>query len=171
MRNVCAVRTLTGETGGVVTQAAMNESASGVVVNVKTKKAEVEGLDLSFYDSQAWVYDGNGNHVVKYSLLKNGTIECWTKGYFPEYDAEKDILSTTDNAWVKLPFAGEDKTKYKDVYEEPKLEYALAECYDKKTGTWDWGTKNDYATIDKKGKIKITGLPPYQTYKDEDGYG
>lgn len=166
VRNVCAVRTLTDGTGGVITQAAMNGSASGVVVNVKTKKAEVEDLDLSFYDSQAWVYDGNDNHVVKYSLLKNGTIECWTEGSFPEYDKEKDILSSTNNMWVKLPFAGQDKANYKDIYEEPKLEYALDECYDKKTGTWGWGTKNDYASIDKKGKIKITGLPPYDEYKD-----
>lgn len=158
VRNVCAVRTLTDGTGGVVTQAAMNESASGVVVNVKTKKAEVEWLDLTFYDSKAWVYDENGNHVVKYSLLKNGTIECWTEGAFSEV-LEGDKLSSDDRVWIKLPFAGEDKTKYKDVYEEPKLEYALAECYDKKTGTWGWGTKNDYATIDKKGKIKITGFP------------
>ena len=68
-----------------------------------------------------------------------------------------------DQIEIPLPFAGEDKAKYKDVYEEPKLEYALAKCYDKKTDTWGWGTKNDYASIDKKGKIKFTGIP-----RDED---
>ncbi len=99
VRNVCAVRTLTDGTGGVVTQAAMNESA----VDPAADRA--------------------------------------------------------DQIEIPLPFAGEDKAKYKDVYEEPKLEYALAKCYDKKTDTWGWGTKNDYASIDKKGKIKFTGIP------------
>ena len=99
VRSVCAVRTLTDGTGGVVTQAAMNESA----VDPAADRA--------------------------------------------------------DQIEIPLPFAGEDKAKYKDVYEEPKLEYALAKCYDKKTDTWGWGTKNDYASIDKKGKIKFTGIP------------
>lgn len=99
VRNVCAVRTFTDGTGGVVTQAAMNESA----VDPAADRA--------------------------------------------------------DQIEIPLPFAGEDKAKYKDVYEEPKLEYALAKCYDKKTDTWGWGTKNDYASIDKKGKIKFTGIP------------
>lgn len=99
VRNVCAVRTLTDGTGGVVTQAAMNESA----VDPAADRA--------------------------------------------------------DQIEIPLPFAGEDKAKYEDVYEEPKLEYALAKCYDKKTDTWGWGTKNDYASIDKKGKIKFTGIP------------
>ncbi len=103
VRNVCAVRTFTDGTGGVVTQAAMNESA----VDPAADRA--------------------------------------------------------DQIEIPLPFAGEDKAKYKDVYEEPKLEYALAKCYDKKTDTWGWGTKNDYASIDKKGKIKFTGIP-----RDED---
>lgn len=155
VRNVCAVRTLSGYEGKpAVTQAAMNESAAGVVVNVKTKKAEVSSLSLSFYDQNAWVYDGNGNHVVQYSKLKNGTIECRTEGAFPElYD--NDDSKYGDNKWIKLPLGKE----YKNDYEEPKLEYALSGCYDKKTGTWGWGTKNDYAGIDKKGKIKITGFP------------
>lgn len=155
VRNVCAVRTLSGYEGKpAVTQAAMNESAAGVVINVKTKKAEVSSLSLSFYDQNAWVYDGNGNHVVQYSKLKNGTIECRTEGAFPElYD--NDDTKSGDNKLIKLPLGKE----YKNDYEEPKLEYALSGCYDKKTGTWGWGTKNDYASIDKKGKIKITGFP------------
>lgn len=155
VRNVCAVRTLSNYEGKpAVTQAAMNESAAGVVINVKTKKAEVSSLSLSFYDQNAWVYDGNGNHVVQYSKLKNGTIECRTEGAFPElYD--NDDTKYGDNKWIKLPLGKE----YKNDYEEPKLEYALSGCYDKKTGTWGWGTKNDYASIDKKGKIKITGFP------------
>ncbi|MDE7179158.1 MAG: Ig-like domain-containing protein [Lachnospiraceae bacterium] len=163
VRNVCAVRTLTDGTGGVVTQAAMNESAAGAVVNVKTKKAEVAGLDLTFYDEKAWTYDTDGRHKIKFSELKNGVVECWVEGAFPEVlDSGKlltDHNNITDKIWLKLPFGKEDKAKYKDVYEEPKLEYALYGCYDKKTGTWGWGTKNDYASIDKKGKIKITGFP------------
>lgn len=161
IRNVCAVRTLSGYAGKpAVTQAAMNESAAGVVLNVKTKKAEVLGLSLSFYDRNAWVYNENGYRVVQYSKLKNGTIECYVQGAFPElYGKNEDDIyqkgSHTDGKWLKLPL-GKD---VKNDYEEPKLEYALGGCYDKKTGTWGWGTKNDYASIDKKGKIKITGLP------------
>lgn len=157
IRNVCAVRTLSGYDGNpAVTQAAMNESAAGVVINVKTKKAEVQGLSLSFYDRNAWVYNENGYHVVQYSKLKNGTIECYVRGAFPElYGDNQDDLKSYDTKWIKLPLGKDDK---KD-YEMPKLEYALSGCYDKKTGTWGWGTKNDYASIDKKGKIKITGLP------------
>lgn len=161
IRNVCAVRTLSGYDGKpAVTQAAMNESAAGVVINVKTKKAEVLGLSLSFYDRNARVYNENGVRVVQYSKLKNGTIECYVQGAFPELygENEDDIYqkgSHTDGKWLKLPL-GKD---VKNDYEEPKLEYALGGCYDKKTGTWGWGTKNDYASIDKKGKIKITGLP------------
>lgn len=161
IRNVCAVRTLSGYAGKpAVTQAAMNESAAGVVLNVKTKKAEVLDLSLSFYDRNAWVYNENGDHVVQYSKLKNGTIECYVQGAFPElYGDNKDDIyqkgSHTDGKWIKLPLGKDDKNDY----EEPKLEYALGDCYDKKTGTWGWGTKNDYASIDKKGKIKITGLP------------
>lgn len=161
VRNVCAVRTLSGYAGKpAVTQAAMNESAAGVVLNVKTKKAEVMDLSLSFYDRNAWVYNENGNHVVQYSKLKNGTIECYVQGAFPElYGDNKDDIyrngTRTDGKYLKLPLGKDDKNDY----EEPKLEYALYGCYDKKTGTWGWGTKNDYASIDKKGKIKITGLP------------
>lgn len=160
VRNVCAVRTLDSAWGGgAVTQAAMNESAAGVVLNVKTKKAEVLDLSLSFYDRNAWVYNENGDHVVQYSKLKNGTIECWTEGAFPElYGDNKDDIykkgTRTDGKWIKLPLGKDDKNDY----EEPKLVYELADCYDKKTGTRGWGTKNDYASIDKKGKIKITGF-------------
>lgn len=161
VRNVCAVRTLTDGTGGVVTQAAMNESAAGAVVNVKTKKAEVAGLYLTFYNPETKKYY-DYDDAVKFSELKNGTVECSIEGAFPEVLDSGKLLTNndddTDKIWLKLPFGKEDKAKYKDVYEEPKLEYALAGCYDKKTGTYGWGTKNDYASIDKKGKIKITGF-------------
>lgn len=170
IRNVCAVRTLGSSYAGkpAVTQAAMNESAAGVVVNVKTKKAEVQSLSLGFYDRNAWVYDGNGNHVVQYSKLKNGTIECRPEGKFPElYGNNKDDLKSGDTKWITLPLGND----FKNDYEEPKLVYELGECYDKKTDTWGWGTKNDYATIDKKGRLKITGVPYWNDYNyDFPGY-
>lgn len=159
VRNVCAVRTLTDGTGGVVTQAAMNESASGAVVNVKTKKAEIEGLDLWVYSEGGWDWDHEGYHRILWlSKVKNGVAQMNPRGLFPE-SAVDPAADRADQIEIPLPFAGEDKAKYKDVYEEPKLEYALAKCYDKKTDTWGWGTKNDYASIDKKGKIKFTGIP------------
>lgn len=159
VRNVCAVRTLSSYYGGgVVTQEAMNLSAAGAVVNVKTKKAEVEDLYLTFYNPETKTYyrDYDGYSVIMFSELKNGTLECSVDGAFPEMLASGELL--TDTIRIKLPFGKEDKAAYKDVYEEPKLEYALSGCYDKKTETTGWGTKNDYASIDKKGKIKITGF-------------
>ncbi len=152
VRNVCAVRTLTDGTGGVVTQAAMNESAAGVVVNAKTKKAEVQALSLMVSSQGGWGYDNDGYHRILWlSKMKNGVAQIMPYGLFPaDYD---------DQVRIALPFAGKDKTDYKNTYEEPKLEYALYHCYDKKTDTWGWGTKNDYASIDKKGKIKFTGIP------------
>lgn len=159
VRNVCAVRTLDSYPGKpAVTQEAMNASVAGVVVNVKTKKAEVKGLSLDFYDAKALVYDWDGNQKIKFSELKNGTLECRTMGIFPEVLGSTNEL-LPEGVGIYIPFGKEDKAKYKDVYEEPKLEYALDDCYDKKTDTWGWGTKNDYASIDKKGKIKITGFP------------
>lgn len=164
VRNVCAVRTLTDGTGGVVTQEAMNASAAGAVVNVKTKKAELAGLDLTFYnpETKTYYYDYENYYKgIKFSELKNGTLECSVEGAFPEVLDSGKLLNNewSDFIWLKLPFGKEDKNKYKNVYEEPKLEYALSGCYDKKTDTYVWGTKNDFASIDKKGKIKITGFP------------
>ncbi|MCM1268555.1 MAG: hypothetical protein NC302_11675 [Bacteroidales bacterium] len=159
VRNVCAVRTLGSEYGyGKITQAAMSESAAGAVLNVKTKKTEVTELSLGFYDEKAWVYDEDGNYVVQYSALKNGTIQCTTYGYFPS-KAKDEYAESGDRVVIQLPFDKAAKAQYKNDYEEPKLEYALKDCYDKKTDTYGWGTKNDYASIDKKGKLKITGFP------------
>lgn len=95
--------------------------------------------------------------------MQNGTIECRTEGRFPElYD--NDDTKSGDYKWIMLPLAKE----YKNDYEEPKLVYELPGCYDKKTGTYGWGTKNDCASIDKKGKIKITGFPQ-RTIEDPEG--
>ncbi|MCM1233311.1 MAG: hypothetical protein NC489_24600 [Ruminococcus flavefaciens] len=158
VRNVCAVRTLGSEYGyGKITQAAMSESAAGAVLNVKTKKTEVTKLDLGFYDEKVWVYDEDGNQVVQYSALKNGTIQCTTYGYFPS-KAKDEYAESGDRVVIQLPFDKAAKAQYKNDYEEPKLEYALW-GYDKKTDTNGWVAKNDYASIDKKGKLKITGFP------------
>lgn len=164
VRNVCAVRTLDSYEGvGAVTQQAMQESASGAIVNVKTKKAEVQDLSLNVYAPQAaWDYD-NGVHAIRwFAGLDKGTLQLNPYGSYPQVTEEggKTVLLTEeeDAVWVGLPFSKDDKATYKDIYEEPKLEYALI-CWNKETGSWSFGTKNEYASIDKKGKIKFTGIP------------
>lgn len=154
VRNVCAVRTLTDGTGGVVTQAAMNESAAGVVVNAKTKKAEVQALDLVPDLSQKGVrYDDyESRYTVELSEINKGTVVCLTEGQFNEILNNGKLAEET--TWIKLPFV--DKN-LKNTYEVPKLEYTINNCWNKKTERYEWGTKNDIASIDKKGNLKVTG--------------
>lgn len=154
VRNVCAVRTLTDGTGGVVTQAAMNESAAGVVVNAKTKKAEVQALDLVPDLSQKGVrYDDyESRYTVELSEINKGTVVCLTEGRFNEILNNGKLAE--EMTWIKLPFV--DKN-LKNTYEVPKLEYTVNNCWNKKTERYEWGTKNDIASIDKKGNLKVTG--------------
>lgn len=154
VRNVCAVRTLTDGTGGVVTQAAMNESAAGVVVNAKTKKAELQALDLVPDLSQKGVRysEDAGRYVVELSEINKGTVVCLTEGRFNEILNNGKLAE--EMTWIKLPFV--DKN-LKNTYEVPKLEYTVNNCWNKKTERYEWGTKNDIASIDKKGNLKVTG--------------
>lgn len=148
VRNACAARTLAD--GSVITKAAVDESAAGAVVNVKTRKTELVGLDFYVFASGGWDYDENGNHRILWlSKVKNRTVQCTPYGYFPAVGADL-AADEGDRVRIALPFKGEDKKKYKDIYEEPKLEYALkfaSESSDK------YAMKNKAASIDKKGKI------------------
>lgn len=155
VRNVCAARTLAD--GSVITKEAVDASAAGTVANMKTRKTEIVGMD--FYVSapqNAWDYDEDGYHrLMWFSGLKNGVVQCTPYGYFPAVGADP-AADENDRIRIAIPFAGDDKKKYKDIYEEPKLEYALkfaSESDDKYT------MKNSAASIDKKGKIKFTGIP------------
>lgn len=164
VRNVCAARTLAD--GSVVTQATVNESAAGTVVSFKTLKSEIAALHINCktvdgvtnvtYPNE-WDYDDDyiGNRIVA-DLSKVATVESVTFGEFftnvkdPSADAE-------DTFYHALPLSDKED---KDYYEEPKLEYAL-EYYNTKTQRYEWGQKNAFASIDKKGKIKLTGVSSY----------
>ncbi|MDE6603678.1 MAG: Ig-like domain-containing protein [Lachnospiraceae bacterium] len=153
VRNVCAARELAD--GSVITKETVDASAAGTAVSFKTLKSEVESLELYLNAPEnAWDYDEEGYHrLMWFSGLKDGTVNCSPYGYFWESELEP-TADASDQLRIALPFAGEDKKKYKDFYEEPKLEYAL-----KLADEDQFTTKNKAASIDKKGKIKFTGIP------------
>lgn len=168
VRNVCAARTLAN--GSVITNETVNASAAGTAVSFKTLKSELTGLKYELDDTAEGVtdisedYDGevwdNGEvsiynaYSIELSKIAKGTIVGTTYGRF--YTMPKDEAADVyDMEWIALPL----KEKLdKNSYENPKLEYTLNECWNKKTQEYEFGTKNDIASIDKKGKIKITGM-------------
>ncbi|MCM1414915.1 MAG: Ig-like domain-containing protein [bacterium] len=161
VRNVCAARTLTG--GSEVTNDAVNASAAGTVVSLKTLKSEQLSLRLEldaqegitgggYKEDGIWQYDNH--YEIDLSKIKKGIVTSTTYGQF--YTMPKDDAAQSDDTeWIKLPLSA--KTD-KDAYENPKLEYTLAGCWNSKTQRYEYGTKNNIASIDKKGKIKITGM-------------
>ena len=168
VRNVCAARTLAD--GSVITNEAVNESAAGTAVSFKTLKSELinlkfelddqaEGVtDLYYSGDEVWD-DGeyreiDGTYRIELAKIAKGTVNSATYGLF--YTMPKDEAANgNDKEWIALPL----KEKLdKDSYENPKLEYTLKDCWNKKTQRREYGSKNDIASIDKKGKIKITGM-------------
>ena len=169
VRNVCAARTLAD--GSVITNEAVNESAAGTAVSFKTLKSELidlkfelddqaEGVtDISYdYYDEVWddgeYHEIDGTYRIELAKIAKGTVNSATYGLF--YTMPKDEAANgNDREWIALPL--KEKVD-KDSYENPKLEYTLKDCWNKKTQRWEYGSKNDIASIDKKGKIKITGM-------------
>lgn len=168
VRNVCAARTLAN--GSVITNETVNASAAGTAVSFKTLKSELAGLKYELDDTAAGVtdisndYDGevwddgeeyiDNAYRIELSKIAKGAVDGITYGAF--YTMPKDETADgSDWEWITLPL----KEKIdKNAYENPKLEYTLDECWNKKTEEYEFGSKNDIASIDKKGKIKITGM-------------
>lgn len=178
VRNVCAARTLPD--GSTITESTVNESAAGTAVNFKTLKSEIVDIHLTVDESGEGVKDitkpedigGEGyfGHMyrVELSKLAKGTVDCVT---FGEYllSVKDKTADAGDTFYRPLPLS--DKKYFeqydqddKNYYEEPKLEYTLANCWNKKTERYEYGQKNDIASIDKKGKIKITGITGEDRY-------
>lgn len=161
VRNVCAAKTLAD--GSVITNDAVNESAAGTTVSFKTLKSELIDLELQMNDTLDGVTDvsdwkdvdgADSVYEINLAKLAKGTVDSTTYGRF--YTMPKDDAAQRyDSEWIMLPL--KEKAD-KDAYENPKLEYTLANCWNKKTQRYEYGTKNDIASIDKKGKIKITGM-------------
>lgn len=167
VRNVCAARTLAN--GSVITNETVNASAAGTAVSFKTLKSELTGLkyelddtaagvtEYTDYDDSIWdenQYNTIANaYEIELSKIAKGAVEGTTYGLF--YTMPKDEAADGyDMEWIALPL----KEKFdKNSYENPKLEYTVGRWYDDSDG-YEFGPKNDIASIDKKGKIKIMGM-------------
>lgn len=154
VRNVCAARELAD--GSMITKETVDASAAGTAVSFKTLKSEAVELGLDFdVPEDARGYDEEGLYrIMWFSKLEKATVTCVPYGYFRQ-DETDHAADEGDRIRLALPFAGEDK-KYKDYYEEPKLEYALKFASEDEDA---FAAKNKAASIDKKGKIKFTGIP------------
>lgn len=179
VRNVCAARTLAD--GSVITLDTVNESASGTAVSFKTLKSEMLDLHLSINE-----WDKNGDQIegitdltteedfddptyighryqIELAKLTSGSIDCQAFGRYL-----RSVIDPASDKWdyhyIQVPFNKKDTNykTFKDNYEEPKLEYAL-KYWDEKIGEYAYGAKNEYASIDKKGRIKITGVNNYSS--------
>ncbi len=180
VRNVCAARTLTD--GSVISQITVNESAAGTAAAFKTLKAEnlvihLMITDLSKYPDLSQVqgitdlgqrWDSSGEEIdghrflIELSKLSKGSVDCQPYGEFA-LNVKDPAYESGDRMMRPLPLGDKKYFNYydkddKNYYEEPRLEYALSSNYDKDTGKGDWGQKIEFASIDKKGKIKITGV-------------
>lgn len=174
VRNVCAAKTWELSDGSriTITQETVDESAAGTAVSFKTQKAETIGLDLKLdetvdgitdvteYDNagdMSKFYEGDRYYRVDFSKLSKG-IDSKTLGLFWHSEMD-DTADSNDGIWTELPLKNKevDGKKLSDIYEEPKLEYYVW-AVDKKTGRSVRAQKNDYVSIDKKGKIKLTGV-------------
>lgn len=163
VRNVAAIHTLAN---GV---SVAEDGAAGTVVNFKTKKSEVVGLyawlDASASGVRRTGYDYNYPvYQLDLADVQKGTVAIQTTGYFMA-NAKDKYADDNDEIGIALPLTKKtDKAAY-DAYENPKLEYTFR-VYDEDTDEYKYVQKNDYASIDKKGKIKLTGVTGY----DQDGY-
>lgn len=177
VRNVCAAVTL--EDGCVITRETVDGSAVGTAVSFRTGKAEnlalhlqitdlsrnsgtVEGItDLGQRkDSNGYDIDGH-RYRIEFSKIAKGSVDCLAFGEFAQ-NVRDPAAEEGDRMMRPLPLG--DKRHYgyydsndKNYYEEPKLEYAV-NCWNKATGRYEWLRKNEFASIDKKGKIKLTGV-------------
>ncbi|MDE7186797.1 MAG: Ig-like domain-containing protein [Lachnospiraceae bacterium] len=185
VRNVCAARTL--EDGSVVSQSTVNESAAGTAAGFKTLKAENLAIHLMITDrsrnDQSQVqgiedlgqrldsdYEEIDGHrfLIELSKLAKGSVDCQVYGEFA-LNAKDPSYESGDRMMRPLPLSDRSYFNYydkddKNYYEEPKLEYALSSNYNKETGAGDWSQKIEFASIDKKGKIKITGVTGRSSY-------
>ncbi len=171
VRNVCGAKTLSD--GSVITQSTVDDSAAGTAVTFTTLKSEALELDLKldetvdgitdvteyYWDSPAF-YSGIRTYVVDFSKIK--TLDSKTLGRFL-MNASDPAADSNDFLYLELPL---DK-QYKDVYQEPKLQYYV--LGKDKNGNSAKVQKNEFVSVDKKGKIKLTGITGHYDV-DAEGY-
>ena len=157
VRNVCEAKTLSD--GYVITQDTVDASAAGMAVSFKSLKSTVTALDLKL-DETDGVKDitgyttipefnagGDRVYLIDYAKASKG-IDSTTLGMF-RHNASEAAAESSDGIVKKLPL--NDKN---GKYQEPKLQYYV-DGTDKKGNRL---SKNDYVSVDKKGKIKLTGV-------------
>lgn len=162
VRNVCGAKTLSD--GSVITQSTVDDSAAGTAVTFTTLKSEALELDLKLdetvdgitdvtwyedYDKMPAFYPYVRTYVVDFSKIK--VLDSKTLGRF-FLNASDPAADSDDYLDLELPL---DK-QYKDVYQEPKLQYYV--LGKDKNGNSAKVQKNEFVSVDKKGKIKLTGV-------------
>lgn len=172
VRNVCGAKTLSD--GSVITQSTVDDSAAGTAVTFTTLKSEALELDLKLdetvdgitdvtwyedYDKMPAFYPYVRTYVVDFSKIK--ALDSKTLGRF-FLNASDPAADSDDYLDLELPL---DK-QYKDVYQEPKLQYYV--LGKDKNGNSAKVQKNEFVSVDKKGKIKLTGITGHYDVDAED---
>lgn len=177
VRNVCEAKTLAD--GYVITQSTVDAGAAGTAVSFKSLKSEVIRLDLKLDETVDGIrdvtdynsdkvpafYSSTRTYVVDFSKLAKKGLDSKTIGRF-YLNAKDAAADSTDYLDRELPL--KDKQD-KAVYENPKLEYFVY-TYDK-NGNQVSAKKNEFVSVDNKGKIKLTGITgwydeEYDRYRD-----
>lgn len=173
VRNVCEAKTLSD--GNKITQSTVDASAAGTAVTFTTLKSEMTALDLKLDETVDGItdvtnyssgtvpafYSGIRTYRVDFSKIK--ALDSKTLGRF-FLNASDAAADSSDYLDLALPM---DK-KYKGVYQEPKLQYYVWTT--DKNGDRVKASKNEFVSVDKKGKIKLTGITGYYD-GDNDEYG
>lgn len=157
IRNVAALHTLNDVN-------ILEEGASGTTVSVKTTKSEVTKLEaelraadgVRLMGHETGGGDVGGSPVYGIDLTKTKTAQVDVSGLFKDMAADSSA-DDDDETWKSLPLDRADK----EYYEEPSLEYGWYESVwnDKKGySELQFVQKNDYMSVDKKGKVKFTGV-------------
>lgn len=163
VRNVCEAKTLAD--GYVITQETVDAGAAGTAVSFKSRKSEIQELGLKldekvdgirdvteYYGEDPTFYFGTRTYVVDFSKLAKKGLDSKTFGAF-YLNAKDAAADSADYLYRELPL--KDKQD-KAVYENPKLEYFVY-TYDK-NGNRVSAKKNEFVSVDNKGKIKLTGI-------------
>ncbi|MDE6603739.1 MAG: hypothetical protein K2K90_16670 [Lachnospiraceae bacterium] len=157
VRNVCEAKTLPD--GYMITQETVDLSAAGTAVSFKSLKSEVTALELELDETLDGIdYMGDGTYRVELPKFAKG-LDSKTFGLFYQNVSDK-AADGGDQIRLELPL--KDKNS---VYQDPKLEYYV--FAEDKNGYSGKALKNEFVSVDKKGKIKLTGVTGW-AYHDAD---
>ena len=157
VRNVCEAKTLPD--GYMITQETVDLSAAGTAVSFKSLKSEVTALELELDETLDGIdYMGDGTYRVELSKFAKG-LDSKTFGLFYQNVRDK-AADGGDQIRLELPL--KDKNS---VYQDPKLEYYVFAA--DKNGYSVKASKNEFVSVDKKGKIKLIGVTGW-AYHDTD---